>query len=564
VSRIDGRRTAHRQACTTRPIVLAAVIVMAGAAVRAQQVSFDRILHADREPQNWLTYSGGVFSQRYSPLTQITPANVRNLELQWVFQTRGPAEPTEKFEATPLVVDGVMYTVLAPNHIVALDAATGRLFWMYSPRLSPLARVCCGRVNRGLAILGDTLFMGTIDGRLIAVDAKNGRPIWEGSVSKPELGYSFTMAPLVVKDKVIVGPAGGEYGIRGFIAAFDAKSGNEVWRFNTIPGPDEPGHDSWPADSRAWEQGGGSIWVTGSYDPELNLIYFGVGNPGPDWNADPRPGDNLYTDSVVALDPDNGRLKWHYQFTPHDEFDYDSTQVPVLTDLEWRGRMRKAMLWANRNGFWYVLDRATGEFLQGKPFVRVNWAEGIDAKGVPKRVLHAAPEGTLVYPNNQGATNWYSPSYSPRTGLFYIPSWMDTSSTYTKGPVEYKAGNLYVGRFPTMQVPALRTGPGPVNLRLPEEAWGAIQAFDPKSGELRWQFKMADVTDSGVISTASDLVFAGGREGYFFALNGRTGELLWKSSVGGQVSAGPMSYAVGGTQYVAIAAGSALFVYGLR
>jgi alcohol dehydrogenase (cytochrome c) len=534
------------------------------ASVHAQQVSFERILQADREPQNWLTYSGGIFSRRYSGLTQITPANVKNLELQWVFQTRGPAEPTEKSEATPLVVDGVMYTVLSPNHVVALDAATGRMFWMYSPRLSTLARVCCGRVNRGLAILGETLFMGTIDGHLIAIDAKNGKPIWDVSISKPELGYSFTMAPLVVKDKVIMGPAGGEYGIRGFIAAYDGKTGKEAWRFNTVPGPGEPGHETWPAGSTAWEQGGGSIWVTGSYDPDLNLMYWGVGNPGPDWNADPRPGDNLYTDSVVALDPDTGKLKWHYQFTPHDEFDYDSTQVPVLTDIEWKGRMRKVMLWANRNGFWYVLDRATGEFLQGKPFVRVNWAEGIDEKGVPKRVLHATAEGTLVYPNNQGATNWYSPSYSPRTGLFYIPTWMDTSSTYTKGPAEYKPGNQYVGRFPTMPVPALRTGPGPINQRLPEEAWGAIQAFDPKSGELKWQFKMSDVTDSGVLSTASDLVFAGGREGYFFALHARTGDLLWKGSVGGQVSAGPMSYAVAGKQYVAIAAGSALFVYGLR
>ena len=541
------------------------LLVAASAGLRAQQpVTFDRLLRANQEPHNWLTYSGNLSGHRHSLLTQMTPANVKNLELQWVFQTRTPAEPAEKFEATPLVVDGVMYTVLAPNHVVALDAATGRMFWMYSPRLSPLARVCCGRVNRGLAILGDTLFMGTIDGHLIAIDAKNGKPVWDVSLSKPELGYSFTMAPLVIKDKVIIGPAGGEYGIRGFIAAFDANTGREAWRFNTVPGPGQAGHETWPAGTDAWEHGGGSIWVTGAYDPDLNLMYFGTGNPGPDWNADPRPGDNLYTDSVVALDPDTGRLKWHYQFTPHDEFDYDATQIPVLTDIQWQGRQRKVMLWANRNGFWYVLDRATGEFLQGKPFVRVNWAEGIDAKGVPKRVLNATPEGTLVYPNNQGATNWYSPSYSPRTGYFYIPTWMDTYSTYTKGPVEYKEGNQYVGRFPTMTVPALRTGPGAVNQRTPQEGYGAIQAFDPKSGELKWQFKMADVTDSGVLTTATDLLFAGGREGYFFALDGRSGELLWKGNVGGQVSAGPMSYAVNGKQYVAIAAGSALFVYGLR
>jgi alcohol dehydrogenase (cytochrome c) len=546
-------------------IAVFALAVGATVVLRAQQpVTFDRILRASQEPQNWLTYSGDVAGRRYTPLTQITPANVRNLEVQWVFQTRTPAEPAEKFEATPLVVDGVMYTVMAPNHVVALDAATGRMFWMYSPRLSPLARVCCGRVNRGLAILGETLFMGTIDGHLTAIDAKNGRPVWDVSLSKPELGYSFTMAPLIVKDKVMMGPAGGEYGIRGFIAAFDAKTGREVWRFNTVPGPGEPGHESWPASSDAWQHGGGSIWTTGSYDPELNLLYFGTGNPGPDWNADPRPGDNLYTDSVVALDPDTGKLKWHYQFTPHDEFDYDSTQVPVLADIVWQGRERKVMLWANRNGFWYVIDRATGEFLRGKPFVRVNWAEEIDAKGVPKRLLHSSEEGTLVYPNNQGATNWYSPSYSPRTGYFYIPTWMDSYSTYTKGPVEYKEGNQYVGRFPTMTVPALRTGPGAVNQRTPQEGYGAIQAFDAKSGELKWQFKMADVTDSGVLTTASDLVFAGGREGYFFALDARSGEMLWKGNVGGQVSAGAMSYAVGGKQYVAIAAGSALFVYGLR
>ena len=556
------RRPQSTTICRSAATALVIAALAAGS-VHAQ-VSFDRILHASQEPQNWLTYSGSLFSQRYTLLTQITPANVKNLELQWVFQTRGPAEPVEKFEATPLVVDGVMYTVLAPNHVAALDAATGRLFWMYSPRLSPLARVCCGRVNRGLAILGDTLFMGTIDGHLIAIDAKNGKPIWDVALSKPELGYSLTMAPLIVKDKVIMGPAGGEYGIRGFIAAFDAKTGREVWRFNTVPAPGDPGHETWPASSNAWEHGGGSIWVTGSYDPELNLMYFGTGNPGPDWNADPRPGDNLYTDSVVALNPDTGRLAWHYQFTPHDEFDYDSTQVPVLADLAWQGRTRKVMLWANRNGFWYVLDRSNGQFLQGKPFVRVNWAEGIDEKGKPKRVLNASPEGTLVYPNNQGATNWYSPSYSPRTGLFYIPSWMDTYSTYTKGPVEYKEGNQYVGRFPTMTVPALRTGPGAINTRTPQEGWGAIQAFDPKTAELKWQFKMTDVTDSGVLTTASDLVFAGGREGHFFALDARTGAQLWTGSVGGQVSAGPMSYAVAGRQYVAIAAGSALFVYALR
>lgn len=551
---------------TRRAIALLLALTLPGSTLLAQApVTFERLLNAEKEPQNWLTYSGNMFGHRHSLLTQITPANVKNLELQWVFQTRGPAEANEKFEATPLVVDGVMYTVLPPNHVVALDAASGRMYWMYSARISPAARVCCGRVNRGLAILGDTLFMGTIDGHLIAIDAKSGKPVWDVAVAKPELGYSFTLAPLIVKDKVIVGPSGGEYGIRGFIAAFDAATGKEVWRFNTIPGPGEPGHDTWTdADKTAWEHGGGPAWVTGTYDPSLNLLYWGTGNPGPDWNGDPRPGDNLYTDSALAIDPDSGALKWHYQFTPHDEFDYDSTQVPVLADITWQGQPRKVILWANRNGFWYVLDRTNGKFLQGKPFTAVNWAEGFDENGRPKRVLFPTAEGTLIYPNNQGATNWYPPSFSPRTGYFYIPSWMDTYSTYTKGAVEYKEGNQYVGRFPTMAFPALRTGPGAINQRLPEEGYGAIQAFDPKSGERKWEFKMIDVTDSGVLTTASDLVFAGGREGYFFALDARTGAQLWRGSVGGQVSAGPMSYAVNGRQYVAIAAGSALFVYALR
>jgi alcohol dehydrogenase (cytochrome c) len=549
-----------------RSIAWALVVMLAAGTVANAQVGFNRILQADREPQNWLTYSGNLSGWRYSPLTQITPANVRNLELQWVFQTRAPAEANEKFEATPLVVDGVMYTVLAPNHVVALDAVTGRMFWIYSPAISPLARVCCGRVNRGLAILGDTLFMGTIDGHLIALDAKTGRPVWDKAVVDPELGYSFTLAPLVIKDKVIVGPSGGEYGIRGFVAAFNAATGDEVWRFKIIPEPGEKGHETWTdAEKTAWKTGGGPAWVTGSYDPQLNLTYWGTGNPGPDWNGDPRPGDNLYTDSVIALDADSGQLKWHYQFTPHDEFDYDATQVPVLVDMPWQGQPRKLMLWANRNGFWYVLDRTTGQFLSGKPFTKVNWADGFDQHGRPNKLITSTTkEGTLVYPNNQGATNWYSPSYSPRTGLFYIPSWMDTFSTYFKAPVEYTPGRQFVGRFPTMAFPAIRPAAGNINQRRPEDGYGAIQAFDPKTGERKWEFKMVDVTDSGVLTTASDLVFAGGREGYFFALDAKTGESLWRGSVGGQVSAGPMSYAVDGRQYVAISAGSALFVYALR
>jgi alcohol dehydrogenase (cytochrome c) len=367
--------------------------------VEAQSgITFDRILKARGEPHNWLTYSGDLGGQRYSPLTQITPANVRNLELQWIFQ----ANSLEKFEATPLAVDGVLYTVQPPNDVVALDGRTGRVYWTYSHVPSNQTRPCCGRVNRGVAILGDSLFMATLDGFLVALDAKTGRQLWKVKVegARPEAGYAFTVAPLVVKDKVIVGPAGGDFGIRGWLAAYDAGTGREVWRFYTIPGAGEPGNDTWSGQS--WRTGGAAIWTTGSYDPETNLTFWGTGNPGPDWNGDNRMGDNLYADSVVALDADTGRLEWHFQFTPHDEFDYDSTQVPVLADVEWQGRPRKALLFANRNGFWYVLDRTTGEFLSGKPFTKVTWTTGLDAKGRPMNQVSPTPSGTRVSPAPRG------------------------------------------------------------------------------------------------------------------------------------------------------------------
>lgn len=533
--------------------------LVAGAATPGQ-APFNRILRADQEPQNWLTYSAALNGQRYSKLTQITPANVRNLELKWVLQTRPPAEPASKYEATSLVVDGVLYTVQPPNVVVAADAVSGKVFWSYAYNPSLLSRLCCGRVNRGLAILGDTLFMGTIDGNLIALDARDGHRVWSVQLGKPEAGYSVTVAPLVVKDKVIAGPAGGEFGISGFLSAYDARTGKEVWRFNTVPHPGEPGNDTWAGDS--WKHGSGSIWTTGSYDPDLNVIYWGVGNAGPDWNPDARKGDNLYTSSVIALDADTGKLKWHFQFTPHDEFDFDATQVPVLADMTWQGRPRKLLLFANRSGYFYVLDRTSGEFLLGKPFTKVTWTSGLDAKGRPTMTGHSTPEGMIIYPNNQGATNWYNPAFSPRTGLMYIPSWMDTWSVNTSRQEDYIEGNQFNGGGATHDVPALR--PGATNRRLPEHGWGAIQAMDPQTGTVKWQFKMADVTDSGVLATASDLVFAGGREGYFYALDARTGSMLWKGMVGGQVSAGPITYAVAGKQYVSVPAGNAVFTFGLR
>ncbi len=527
------------------------------------QVTHDRLLNTAKEPQNWLTYGGDFSSQRYSALTQITPANVNGLQLQWAFQQRS----TEKFEATPLVVDGTMYLTQAPNDIVAMDAATGELKWIYSYSPSREARPCCGRVNRGVAISGTTLYMATIDAHLVAVNAATGKLLWDKEIAKAEAGYAMTHAPLIIKDKVIVGTAGAEFGIRGFIAAYDVNTGNELWRFYTIPGKGEPGNETWAGDS--WMHGGASVWVTGSYDPETNLTYWGVGNPGPDYNSDKRGGDNLYSDCVVALDADTGKLKWYFQFTPHDDFDYDAVQVPVLANINWpdvsgRPQPRKVMLWANRNGFFYAIDRVTGKFLKGTPFVKVTWTKGLDEAGRPMRINGVAPspEGTDIYPSQSGGTNWFSPSFSPHTGLFYVNAWEGVHASFKKTEAPFEEGKRFTGGV----VNATRQGVrGPqLSASNDGDGYGMVQALDPITGQKKWEFKMADVTQSGILSTASDLLFTGGREGYFQALDARNGKMLWRVNAGGEVAMGPITYQVNGKQYLAFAAGSSLFVYGLK
>ena len=524
------------------------------------QVTFDRLLHTEREPSNWLTYSGNMWGQRYSLLNQINAGNVKNLELQWIWQ----APSLEKYETTSIVNDGILYTIQAPTNtnnadgntqIVALDAATGRPFWRYTYAIPMTARACCGRVNRGLAILGDTLYMGTLNSHLIAVNAKNGTLLWDTTVTTTA-GYPITVAPLIVHDKVIIGTAGGDGPIRGFLVAYDAKTGKEVWRFYNIPGPGEAGNETWSGES--WKTGGAGIWTTGTYDSETNLTFWGVGNPQPDTNGNVRLGDNLYTDSVVALDADTGKLKWFYQFTPHDEMDYDSTQVPVLADVEIKGRIRKAMLFANRNGVMYALDRQTGEFLLGKPFVNVNWMKDFDPKGRPLRVPGKVPvgsggDGTPIMPTVLGGTNWYPPSFSPRTGLFYVSAWENSKS----------GGGGGGGRGAANTTPMAGTALAP-NTKTEDEGFGVVRAIDPKTLDKKWEFKLNDITWAGVLSTAGDVVFSGGREGYFFALDARDGKLLWKIPLGGQVNSGPMSYSVNGKQYISVAAGTSLFSFALR
>ena len=564
-------------------ILIAASVVLAAAVslrVNAQtSVSYERLLNAAKEPHNYLTYGGDYSSTRYSHLTQITPANVKNLNLAWVYQ----APVSGSWQPTPLVVDGIMYLTQRPNDIVALDAATGRVFWVYRYTNESVV-ACCGSNNRGVAILGELLYMGTLDAHLVAIDIRSGRQVWKTKVAESKEGYSITVSPLALKDRIVVGVGGGEYGIRGHISAYNAQTGKELWKFYTIPGPGEPGHETWEAcppnpktycDPEAWKHGGASVWVTGSYDPELNLTYWGIGNAGPDYNADQRPGDNLYTASVVALDADTGKLRWHYQFTPHDHYDYDSVQVPVLADLTWQGAPVKAMFWANRNGNFYVLDRATGKFLLGKPFVRVNWMNGFDANGRP--IFTRQPPGLPTYPGIQGGSNWYSPSYSPRTKLMYVSTWDGNAHIFGGTPVEYESGRDFTGRLnqtfvptpgePTRNIPGAPGLPnlrrGPINNWTSDAGRGIVQAIDPMTGTAKWKFEMFDVTDTGIFTTASDLLVTGGREGYLQAFDARDGTLLWKTQLGAQMLNNPITYAVNGKQYIAAAAGLSLFVFAL-
>ncbi len=560
-------------ATAARRTVLAAILSALTLASVHGQVAFERLREAASEPRNWLTYSGSYFSQRYSRLDQVTPDNVGDLELQWVYQT--PVMGT--WQATPIVVDGVLYLTQRPNDIVALDARTGRVYWIYRYPTPADHRACCAANNRGVAVLGDKVFMATLDAHVVAVDATTGTELWDTEVADKNLAYAFTLAPLAVRDKVLVGSTGGDQGIRGFVAALDADTGEEVWRFHTIPGPGEPGHETWEpcppnpttyCDPQAWQHGGGAAWLTGSYDPDLNLTYWGTGNPGPDFNRAQRPGDNLYTSSVVALDADTGELRWHFQFTPGDPYDYDSVQIPVLADITRNDNLFKVMLWANRNGFYYVLDRATGRFLSGRPFVSLNWAEGLDDSGRP--IETPQPPGAPTYPGLAGGTNWYSPSYSPSTELFYIPAWENYASVFGGEPEEYEEGEFFTGGR-TGEFGPVPGGPGmPRVTRGPINDWtealgnGAVLALDALTGEQKWKFEMTDVIRSGILTTASDLLFTGARSGYFQALDARTGDLLWKVSLGSQIINGPMTYEVDGRQYVAVISGHALSTFALR
>jgi alcohol dehydrogenase (cytochrome c) len=495
---------------------------------------------------NWPSYNGDYSGRRFSSLTEITPSNVATLRAQWVFHS----ENSSSLEGTPIVVNGMLFMTSA-NDTYALDARTGRIVWHYKRPVSEgLIDDASSHHSRGAGLWHSRLFMETDNAHLLCLDARSGHLLWDVAYARDNKNYGATSAPLVVKDKVLVGTSGGDDGVRGFVAAFDAETGKECWRTWTIPGPGEFGSESWPGDM--YLRGGATTWMPGTYDPELNTLYWGTSNAAPDFDGSVRPGDDLYTACVLALDPDTGKLKWHFQFTPHDLFDYDATETAVLVDARYRGSPRKLLVEANRNGFLYVLDRTTGKFLSAVPFVKkLNWAKGIDANGRPVRTgIEPTSAGTLVCPDMVGATNWFSPSYNPATHLLYFMA-LENCQLFFSKPEQFSEGRAFYAT-------GAKHASG-------EHGQKILIAYNPESGKLAWQYPQVGSAQSwgGTMTTAGGLVFFANDAEAFEAVDARSGRSLWHFNTGQSMHASPMSYAVGNKQYVAIASGSDLFTFAL-
>ena len=521
-------------------------VISVDSATDAHGLSFARLAHAEREPQNWLTYWGSYASEHFSELKQINRHNVSGLQAKWAM----PMPGSSPVEATPLVVDGVMYVSGPPGDVYALDARTGLQIWYFHRQQETVSPFQINAYNRGIAVLGGRVFMVTLDCHLIALDARSGRVLWDRRTADTLDGYTLTGAPLVLDNKVIVGISGGEMGIRGFLDAYDVSDGHPLWRFYTVPGPGEPGHDTWSGDT--WKTGSGATWLTGSYDPQLHLLYWAVGNPGPDFDPTQRQGDNLYTCSVLALDPDTGRLVWHYQFTPHDAHDWDSAEDLVLADETIGGQPRKVLLHADRNGFFYTLDRTNGKLISAVAFVRQNWNKGFDANGRPIVDPDSlpTPEGRRVWPS-VGGTNFQAPSYDPQRHVFFL-AFLDSEGVSSYQPAQYTRGQIFSGAHFSVRLP-------PVS----EPAYG-IMALDAQTGRKLWSSPTARPTlQAGVLATRGELVFAGTTEGNLLGVDARTGQPLWHFQTGGTILAAPMSYSVAGTQFIAIAAGNTLYGFAL-
>ena len=514
-------------------------------------VSTGKLLSAEKYPEDWLTYSGDMAGHRHSALTQITKDNARRLQVAWAAQLRPSSKP---LSATPIVTGGLMFVTEAPDGIVALDAKSGSVVWRFRRPVDPSRLpLCCGAFNRGLAVQGDRLYVLTLDSYLVAVSTATGKMLWQTKVARSEEGFSLTSAPLVVDGHVIVGVAGGEFGIRGIVSAFSSEDGRHLWTFDVIPGPGVPGHETWAGDS--WKTGGGPSWSTGVYDRNLDLVYWTTGNPWPPLDTAVREGDNLYTNSVVALDRKTGTMRWYYQFTPADAHDWDAAQQPVLADINWQGQTVPALVLANRNGFYYALDRRDGRFLLAKAFVKQTWATGFDDKGKPQRdpASLPSPRGTLVWPWMHGGTNWWAPSYDAKRRLHFVPT-VDAATLYFSMDMRYVAGQMTMG--------------GTTRLATSQPAVMAIKAIDPDTGTVRWSSRL-DRGDfhqyariGGLVSTDGGIVF-GGFEGRFVVLDSDTGAQLWTFSPGGLTNAGAVTYSIDNTQYIAAIAGNVLFTFAL-
>jgi alcohol dehydrogenase (cytochrome c) len=504
-------------------------------------VNYERIRRARTEPQNWLTYYGAYDGQRYSELDQINTENVGRLKPVWVFQCGAvglqAGATTYAFECAPIVVDGVMYITGWDGWCWALDAVTGQELWRYRHAIPFDVSLCCGNVNRGVAVAHGKVFYVTQNAHLVALDAANGKPVWDKTYGDVRAGESATVAPLIIKDKVIVGSSGGEFGVRGHLDAFDIDSGERLWRCYTVPKPGEPGSETWPADGEAWARGGANCWLTGTYDPELNLLYVGTGNPAPDFDGEVRPGDNLYTDSLVAVDPDDGQIRWHYQYNPHDVWDYDSISEHILFELDGR----KVLAHFDKNGYAFILDRTNGELIRVFPFVdRITWGEITpDGRVTPK--IYPEQEGVPAHfwPGPAGGKEWTHAAFSPQTGLLYCPV-QEVGATATRRRREFKEGIPYWGAGVAVDI---------------EDAYGMVSAFDPATGREVWRWRNETPICASVLATGGGLVFAGEPTGEFNALNASTGEQLWQFQCGSGHHSSPTTYSVGGRQYIAVPSG---------
>ena len=513
----------------------------------ARNVTSDRIANARREPQNWLTYYGTYDGQRYSTLDHINATNVKDLKVAWVFQsgptTLMPAHATYAFEATPIVVDGVMYVSGWNGFVWALDAKDGTLLWEYQHAIPLDAPLCCGNVNRGVAVAKGKVIYTTPDAHVIALDAQSGKVVWDEVFADIRAGESATAAPLIVKNLAIVGSSGGEYGVRGHLDAYEIDSGRRVWRHYTIPAPGEAGSETWGTND-TWTRGGGTTWITGTYDPELNLLYWGTGNPGPDFRADQRPGKNLFTNSVIALDPDTGAQRWYYQWTPADVWDYDGVGENILFDRDGR----KLLAHADKNGYLFIIDRTNGQFVRATKFTEATWGDIQERTGAVTPKLFPTEAGTVIAPGPSGGKEGFPHgAYSPQTGLLYVPV-MPNRATYKTTPAEFREGLPWWG--------------GDVDTASHAHT-GVLKAFDPSTGREAWSWTARYPMAGSLLATAGNLIVSGEPDGHVDAWNATTGELLWRFQTGSGIHSSPVTYSIDGKQYIAVPSGWGGWVAGI-